>query len=401
MKNNYFLKNYLLKSFIVIIIFLISFAFINKLEFLYYNYQNNIFVNNVISKVIEKYPSITKEEIIDLLSSSEISSNSLKEYGINLNKNSLVLKNELVIKVSRVVNILFLIIFVTILIILYVSNLRKKDLEIQKIIKYLESINQGNYKLDIDTNTSSELSILKNEIYKITIMLKEQANILKNDKILLKTSLEDLSHQLKTPLTSISIMLENINDDNISEKMKKEFIKDIKREVTKINFLVDTLLKLAKFDANTIVLTKTNFYVKDLIFEVIKNVSVLIDFKNIKIKVKHNDAKIQVDFKWEMEALTNILKNCIEYSNNDSVIEITYEENKLYTSIIIRDYGKGMTRNDLKNIFKRFYKGKNSSLDSVGIGLSLAKRIIEEDNGYISCDSIINEGTTFTIKYMK
>ena len=107
------------------------------------------------------------------------------------------------------------------------------------------------------------------------------------------------------------------------------------------------------------------------------------------------------DFKWQIEAITNILKNCIEYSYNDSNIEIEHDENKLYSSIIIKDYGKGMDKDDLKHLFERFYKGKNSSSNSVGIGMSLAKAIIEHNNGYISVSSKVNKGTTFTIKYMK
>ena len=211
-----------------------------------------------------------------------------------------------------------------------------------------------------------------------------------------------MSHQLKTPLTSISIMLDNL-DGEINHELKQEFLKDIKREVLKINFLVDNLLKLSKFDANTITFNNKLFYMNDLVLESIKNVSMLAELKNINLISKGNLSNQMIgDFKWQIEAITNILKNCIEYSYNDSKIEIEHDENKLYSSIIIiKDYGKGMDKDDLKHLFERFYKGKNSSSNSVGIGMSLAKTIIEHNNGYISVSSKVNKGTTFTIKYMK
>lgn len=400
--TNQELKKFLVKVIIVFIPFLIIFFLVNRSEFLFYNYQNNLFINNLINEVINRYPDISKEEIISLLDSQgENTNNILEEYGIDLELDSLVLKNEEVIKTSIIINVFLLLIFILILVIFYFQYLKNHNRELSNITNYLESINEGNYKLEIDTNQEDYLSTLKNEIYKITVMLKEQASNSKNDKLALKTSLEDLSHQLKTPLTSISIMLDNISNVNIDSKIKQEFIKDIRREVLNISFFVNTILKLARFDANTITFSKTSFLISKLLQEAIKNVSMLADLKNIKIVVTGLNEYILGDFKWQVEAITNILKNCIEYSNSDSLITINYGENKLYSYIKIQDRGIGMDKEDLKNLFIRFYKGKNSKSDSVGIGLALAKTIIEHDNAYISVDSKKGEGTVFVIKYMK
>ena len=400
--SNQELKKFLVKVIIVFIPFLIIFFLVNRSEFLFYNYQNNLFINNLINEVINRYPDISKEEIISLLDSQgENTNNILEEYGIDLELDSLVLKNEEVIKTSIIINVFLLLIFILILVIFYFQYLKNHNRELSNITNYLESINEGNYKLEIDTNQEDYLSTLKNEIYKITVMLKEQASNSKNDKLALKTSLEDLSHQLKTPLTSISIMLDNISNVNIDSKTKQEFIKDIRREVLNISFFVNTILKLARFDANTITFSKTSFLISKLLQEAIKNVSMLADLKNIKIVVTGLNEYILGDFKWQVEAITNILKNCIEYSNSDSLITINYGENKLYSYIKIQDRGIGMDKEDLKNLFIRFYKGKNSKSDSVGIGLALAKTIIEHDNAYISVDSKKGEGTVFVIKYMK
>ena len=176
----------------------------------------------------------------------------------------------------------------------------------------------------------------------------------------------------------------------------------MKRLILNLNFLVNSLLKLARFDANTITFKEDNFLVDNLLNEVIENVNMLADLKNIKI-IKNNNInnKLKGDFKWQVEAITNIIKNCIEHSKDNSFIEINHDENKLYTRIIIKDQGVGISKDDLKHIFERFYKGKNSSSDSVGIGLALAKTIIEKDNGFITVTSKEGVGTTFIIKYLK
>ena len=232
-------------------------------------------------------------------------------------------------------------------------------------------------------------------------MLKEQADNSTLDKINLKDSLSNISHQLKTPLTSINIMLDNILDsEEMSEDVRTEFINNIKREISNINFLVAGILKLSRLDANVVNFMVEKVKVKDIINECIKNVSSLCDLKNISIDVTGNEMlKINCDFKWEVEAITNILKNCVEHSNNNSKIDIKYINNKMYTEITIKDYGKGMSEKDVKHIFERFYKGSNSTSDSVGIGLSLSKSIIEQENGTINVNSKLNRGTVFTIRY--
>ena len=258
-------------------------------------------------------------------------------------------------------------------------------------------------KENIEENTEDELSILKNELYKITVMLKEVAENSQKDKTTLKDSLSDISHQIKTPITSILIMLDNIlSDENMPEDIKKDFIKDIKREIINIKFLVESILKLSKIDSNSIKFIKKEVFIKDIINEAVKNVSMLSELKNIEIIVSGDDSiKTICDLKWQVEAITNILKNCIEHSYENRKIYINYNQNNMYTELKIEDNGTGIDAKDLPHIFERFYKGKNSSSDSVGIGLALSKSIIESNNGYIQVDSELNKGTTFIIKYLK
>ena len=279
---------------------------------------------------------------------------------------------------------------------------RKQDKEIDKITKYLEAINDKNYTLKIDENSEEELSILKNELYKVTVMLRENASNTLKDKINLKRALEDISHQLKTPLTSILIILDNLIDNpEMDYQTRVEFLHDLKRETTRIQSLIQSILKLSKFDSNTVQFIKQDIYLKQIIDEAIKNTGSLADLKNIKINVEGNKKiKLNCDLLWQIEAITNILKNCIEHSKENTQIDIKYNNDSVYSYITITDYGEGISKEDLPHIFERFYRGKNSSNESIGIGLSLSKTIIESNNGIVSVESN-SDKTTFIIKYFK
>lgn len=404
MKNKIELKKMCITSCIVIIIFLITFSILIYKQYKTYTYNFNQKIAGIIDNVLEKYPDIEKREIVEILNSSDKTNNEiLREYGIELDKDSVILENNTDFQKFIIIDISTLILFILILSIIFFKYNHSESKKINEITKYIEEINRGNYKLNIEENTEDELSILKNELYKITIMLKEVAENSQKDKTTLKDSLSDISHQIKTPITSILIMLDNIlSDENMPEDIKKDFIKDIKREIINIKFLVESILKLSKIDSNSIKFIKKEVFIKDIINEAVKNVSMLSELKNIEIIVSGDDSiKTICDLKWQVEAITNILKNCIEHSYENKKIYINYNQNNMYTELKIEDNGTGIDAKDLPHIFERFYKGKNSSSDSVGIGLALSKSIIESNNGYIQVDSKLNKGTTFIIKYLK
>lgn len=390
-------KKYLITNILIILIFILLIYISNSLFYQKYINNNNLFLNNVIANILEKYPNITKEEIVSLLNNNNNKNkNILNEYGIYLD-NSYVLNNNKLVKYNNISNLALVILLSLSLLIIYLIKLKKVNKELNYILSYLKNINMGIYKLEIDSNDETSFSILKNELLKTTIMLKEIASINQKDKVLLKKSLEDISHQIKTPLTTITLILDNINETNYKEK-----VKDMKRIVVNLNFLINSLLKLARFDANTITFKRDKILVSYLLDKVILNVSILADLKEIEIIKKGElHSFVKGDFNWEEEALTNILKNSLEHSLKNNNIEIIVENNKLYTSITIKDQGVGISEHDLKHIFERFYKCENSTSSSVGIGLSLAKSIIEHDEGSISVISKVGVGTSFIIKYFK
>lgn len=403
MKNKIELKKYIISTLIVFICLFILFLFLNIYEYKTYTKNFNNKISAIINVIKKDYPKITDKEIIKIINNDTLKTNDFfNKYGIDVNNKSILIKNDRDYHKFLAINLSFLTITVVILLIIYIRYNYKKEKDIKDIIKCIEQINKKNYEIQIDSISEDELSILKNEIYKTTIMLKEAAENFSKDKLNLKKSLEDISHQLKTPLTSILVMLDNIiEDSNMEEKIRNDFIVDIKRNVLNINFLVQSLLKLSKFDANTVHFVKQENDLKTIVEESIKNVSTLCDLRNINIKlnIKEN-SKIICDDKWQIEALTNIIKNAIEHSKNNSNIIINIENNNVYSMIEVIDFGEGIAKKDIKHIFERFYRCKNTKTDSIGIGLALAKTIIEEDKGTISVESNKLE-TKFIIKYYK
>ena len=401
MKNKIRLKKYIISTLIVSICLLALFLGLNIYEYHVYTNNYNNKIGAIIHIIKDKYPEITDEEIFTILNSDELDSKDLIKYGIDIDNQSILIKNDKDYHTFLIVNMSFLTISILILLIIYIRYNHNKEKDIKEIIKCIEQINKKNYELQIETISEDELSILKNEIYKTTLMLKEAADNSNKDKINLKKSLEDISHQLKTPLTSILVMLDNIIEDpGMDNDIRNEFIIDIKRNVVNINFLVQAILKLSKFDANTVNFIKKEYTLKNIVQESIKNVSTLCDLRNISIELNtKKDSKIICDYKWQVEAITNILKNSIDHSKDNKKIIVNINNNNVYSTIEIKDYGDGISKKDISHIFERFYKGENATSDSIGIGLALAKTIIEE-NGKISVESNKN-GTIFTIKYFK
>lgn len=362
---------------------------------------SNDTINQLVNILLEKYPDVSEKEVAEILNNkTEYTDNSefLNKYGIYPEKDWVSYNNQGSYKYV-ILSVSVCIAFGLAFAVLFLGYLKIQKKQTMDIAKRIERINLGDYSLQIDENSEDELSLLDNQIYRTTVKFREQAENSRKDKENLQKSLSDISHQLKTPLTSIIVMVENIlDDDDMPLEIRREFLNDIKHNTNTISFLVQSLLKLSKLDAEAVKFRYEQVEVKSIVDECIKNTAVMAEILGVRLETDCNDIILNCDRKWLCEAITNIIKNCIEHSHNGN-IKITADQNKLYTKISIKDNGSGITKEDLPHIFERFYKGKNSSDDSVGIGLSLAKAIIEKQGGYISVSSELNKGSEFVIKF--
>ena len=393
----------LLTNIVIVLLFIIIFVVVIKMQNKVYSKIVNEKINDIINNVMEKYPEVKEEDILKIINNRDDSSeNILEKYGYddelsyikelreNINKN--LINTAVLIGIFGIASLSIFMRYVLI-----------QEKELKEINEYIKEVNNKNYSLKIEDNKDGELSRLRNELYKTTVILREVAENSEEEKEKLSIAIADISHQLKTPLTSIRIMLDNISDNpDMPQEIREDFIQDISKQVEHMSSLVISLLKTAKFDAGTIKMENEEIDAKKLIDSVINNLAILIEIKEIEVITKIDEKAIFIaDYKWQQEALTNILKNAIEHSQPKSNIYIIVENTSIFLKIKIKDEGQGIEQKDLKHIFERFYKAKNCNEDSIGIGLSLAKTIIEQNNGYIKATSEVGKGTLFEIKYIK
>lgn len=393
----------LLTNIVIVLLFIIIFVVVIKMQNKVYSKIVNEKINDIINNVMEKYPEVKEEDILKIINNRDDSSeNILEKYGYddelsyikelreNINKN--LINTAVLIGIFGIASLSIFMRYVLI-----------QEKELKEINEYIKEVNNKNYSLKIEDNKDGELSRLRNELYKTTVILREAAENSEEEKEKLSIAIADISHQLKTPLTSIRIMLDNISDNpDMPQEIREYFIQDISKQVEHMSSLVISLLKIAKFDAGTIKMENEEIDAKKLIDSVINNLAILIEIKEIEVITKIDEKAIFIaDYKWQQEALTNILKNAIEHSQPKSNIYIIVENTSIFLKIKIKDEGQGIEQKDLKHIFERFYRAKNCNEDSIGIGLSLAKTIIEQNNGYIKATSEVGKGTLFEIKYIK
>lgn len=283
------------------------------------------------------------------------------------------------------------------LIILYKKS---QDRKINEISNYMNSVLNGNYSLDIRSYEEGRLSILKNDIYKITVKLKEQTDMAINEKNNLEMILSDISHQIKTPLTSMYVINDLLKSDKLSKKEKIEFLNKNESQLERIEWLVTSLLKLSRLDNGFVKLKKEKVEVAKLIDNCLNPLLIPIELKNQNVVKQIDNFEIDIDFNWFSEAIINILKNAHEHTNAFGTIKVEASDNSMYSSIIISDNGTGISKQDLPYIFERFYKGDNQK-ESIGIGLNMAKKIIDLSGGEINVLSTPSVGTTFIIKIYK
>lgn len=283
---------------------------------------------------------------------------------------------------------------------IYLITTYRRYKHISDLASDIDHILHGDKRIAMDKYSEGELGILQSEICKMTVRLREQQQILQDDKIYLADSLADISHQIRTPLTSINLLVSLISEPGISEERQKKLSHDLYELLSRIEWLITALLKISKLDAGTVRFTKETVPLSRLLKKATAPLLVPMDLRNQTLKVLA-DGNFTGDVAWTSEALTNIVKNCMEHTPGDGTIEIIASENVLYTEIVITDNGSGIAKDDLPHIFERFYKGKDSDDKSFGIGLALSRMIVTVQNGTVKAENRTPKGAKFTIRFYK
>lgn len=283
---------------------------------------------------------------------------------------------------------------------IYLITTYKRYKKLSALASDIDRILHSDSLISLDTYAEGELAILQSEIYKMTVKLREQSDSLKKDKIYLADSIADISHQLRTPLTSINLLVSLLSEPNINEEKRAKLTHKLFGLLSRIDWLITSLLKISKLDAGTVQFNIEAVPLKALIEKSVSPLLIPIELKGQELKVSC-EGNFTGDVSWSSEALSNIIKNCTEHTPDGGKIEINAAETALFSEITIKDNGKGIDEKDLPNIFKRFYKGKNSDDKSFGIGLNLARMIITGQNGTVKAENNPEGGAKFTVRFYK
>lgn len=418
-KNKQAVKSLLLIGVVLVVSVVTYISWISWYTHKYKNMENT-YIRCIMENVINQYPDLDMEEIAIILnkSYSELeSSTTSEEFDSILRKNGITDNTFYIKDMSDIRNVNIIVstsiigVMSVLFIICFCMYLRRRKKDIFELQDYMDKISRGNYELEINDNSEDELSSLKNSLYKIMVYMKEQADSARIKKVMLAQSVSDISHQLKTPLTSTQVLLDNLNDNpDMDYSTRKKFIYEALNQVNGMSWMIVSMLKLSRIDAGVVEFNNENISINKIIEEAVGNLEVIAEIKNVNIEknidnrnedeLNKSDIYIKGDYNWNREALQNIIKNAIEHSNDKGTVKINITDNDVYTAVYITNRGEKLSDKQQKQIFERYYSEAKYEDNSMGIGLPLAKAVIEKHGGYISVESD-DEETVFIVKYIK
>jgi len=272
---------------------------------------------------------------------------------------------------------------------------------ISRISEQIDLVLHGADRFELSGFDEGELSILHNDITKMTMRIREQNDVLVRDKEYLADLLADIAHQLRTPLTSANLILSFLAK-NENEQERQKFVRELEELLIRMDWLITSLLKLSRLDAGVVAFQSELIAVGDIVASACRPLLIPMELRNIQIKTDIlQDIKIQGDIGWLSEAVQNILKNCMESIGEDGTIEISCNDNNLYTELTIHDSGRGFEDEDIPHLFDRFYRGKSDNATGYGIGLSLSRMIISRQGGTITAKNHHDGGAVFAVRFVK
>lgn len=276
---------------------------------------------------------------------------------------------------------------------------RQRYAELERFSEEIDAILHGTEQHILSDYREGELSLLRSEVMKLMVRLREQNDLMRKEKERMADLIADISHQLRTPLTALHLTVASMSGEEKTRE-QEEHLLELRRLMARIDWLVESLLKIARLDAGMIQFQKQKISFGELLKKAAEPFEIPMELREQKLLV-NVEGGFTGDLSWTAEAVGNIMKNCLEHMPNGGTLSVTARENAVYSEILLRDEGDGIAEADLPHLFERFYKGKNSSGQSVGIGLALSRMIVTGQNGTLKAHNHPDGGAVFTIRFYK
>ncbi|OUP80240.1 two-component sensor histidine kinase [Lachnoclostridium sp. An169] len=285
---------------------------------------------------------------------------------------------------------------------LYLFQMHRYRKSLRRLGSEMDRILHGGGEIILSSYQEGEIAILRDEIYKMTVRLREQSERLAGDKEALADSLADISHQIRTPLTTLNLMTARMMQEGDDPAQRKKMLREMNRMLERIEWLITALLKMSKLDAGAVRLEKRSIPMTEFLKKTLEPFEIQMEIREQKCTVKGAENMVlEADEQWTMEAVQNVIKNCLEYIPVGGLLEISCTDNPLYAEIAVCDNGPGIAPEDLPHLFERFYKGKNAGNSGFGIGLALAQAIMTRQNGVIRAENRKEGGSCFRVRFYK
>ena len=360
--------------------------------------------NAVATSLLEE--GISKEIIATALTNTEVDSTGSKflaEIGLSNSTDINILPYALAVKNTIQTSLIVMLFLWTVLLFLgTITFLYLRERLYKKSESIIKDYIDGNYAVHLPQSNEGTIYQLLSSVDQLATMLQAKNDTEQKTKEFLKNTISDISHQLKTPLSALMMYQEIIESEPDNPETVKEFSLKTGTALKRIEQLIQSMLKITRIDAGSISFNKSNYSIPYILNHAVSELTTRADNEKKEIVMNGDlEQTLYCDIEWTSEAIGNIIKNALDHTDRGEKITISWERTPAMIRIMITDNGHGIAQEDIHHIFKRFYRSKNASDNQgIGLGLPLAKAIVEGQGGILSVQSKELQGTTFTLSFL-